>query len=132
MLNPETEVLTPHGLKPIREIDLGDQIMTTMGFREVTRVDKARRSDFCDVKLSSGKTISCTQDQLFLIYDKVYRTLKMGKSLSSGELILCCNNQHDNYIVTAQTIRVYEKPGVAHWVDTEHHLPFYAGGVLCN
>lgn len=61
----ETEVLTPSGPLPIKNISVGDVVITSDGEKQVSRVFKKEVTRLVRVKLNDGTEIECTPEHPF-------------------------------------------------------------------
>ncbi len=61
----ETLIKTSTGGKPIKDIRIGDMVITPIGDRKVTHLMGRISNDLVELTLNNGKTITCTSDHPF-------------------------------------------------------------------
>lgn len=59
-------VITKNGSKPIKSINIGDQVLSNKGFKKVTKTHELRNTKKCvEIRLKNGQKIRCTEDHKF-------------------------------------------------------------------
>jgi hypothetical protein len=58
----ETLISTDQGLKPIKQISVGDMVKTPFGFRKVLDTYKYSVTELCKLKTSKNKELTCTRN----------------------------------------------------------------------
>lgn len=63
----DCKVITSEGEKPIRDIRVGDQVLSSSGYSKVSRIfaKKISIDRMVRIRLSNGRSIACTEDHLF-------------------------------------------------------------------
>jgi hypothetical protein len=81
-----TKVKTEFGNRPIKEINIGDQVWTSLGLKKVKRVFKSKvpLENIVKVKLSNGEVIFCSKNHLFKVRGKWIKAQDLaGRSLTT-------------------------------------------------
>jgi hypothetical protein len=64
-LDLETQVQTPQGLKDISNIQVGDMVLSNIGYNEVLSVFSKTKKKSYKITLEDGKEIICSEEHLF-------------------------------------------------------------------
>ena len=85
-----TGVKTPHGIKQIQDLTVGDVVLTLEGDKQVSQVFEYEKETF-DLVLEDGTTITATPEHRFMVKSDSGYTWKTVAELAEGESIVVCS-----------------------------------------
>lgn len=85
-LDLESEVLTKNGIKKIKDVNVGDELLSINGFNTVKKVYPIESNQVYSIRTKSGKQIICSGKHKFpvgenLTEKSIYDGLKVGEKL---------------------------------------------------
>jgi RecA/RadA recombinase len=87
-LVPETPILMANGTKkPIKEVVVGDELLTLFGCQSVTKLWQYQKPTFT-FELSDGQQIQCSPEHRLLILSEKGHVWKTAKEIEEGDEIL--------------------------------------------
>lgn len=99
-LHGDTPVHTRDGVKPARDVRVGDELWTHKGrWRRVTFLPDKPDAEMLDVYLSSGEVLTCTPDHIVLLESGEWTTLRLiieaGVEYAEHSQKLCAEQKID-------------------------------------
>lgn len=89
-LDPYTEVIGTSGKKLLKDVKLGDKLLSNEGWNEVKTVFPAQLKKTYKIRTKSGKVIYCSGDHLFPTEDGKEKSIHWG--LKVGDKLIVKNN----------------------------------------
>ncbi|GAB4459764.1 MAG: DNA gyrase subunit A [Armatimonadaceae bacterium] len=85
-----TPVSTPHGLRPIEDLEIGDEVYTQGGVRRVTQAYVLPPQPLLRVELADGRFVTCTPGQQFKVLSpELSLEWRKADELQVGTLVVC-------------------------------------------
>lgn len=107
-LNIDTLHLTDSGIKPLKDIIVGDKLFGPDGnYTKVTYITDIMHNHECyEIEFSNGDTITADKDHLWEVYSTKWRGKTKNKILTTEELISHTNNISKPYINFTQCLNI--------------------------
>ncbi|MHA1304537.1 MAG: DNA gyrase subunit A, partial [Candidatus Heimdallarchaeaceae archaeon] len=81
---------TSKGLKPIEEIEIGEEVYTQNGLKKVTQLYEMPKKPLYTIELETGFRNACTEGQMFKVFTEELRfEWKKAKDIKEGDYIVC-------------------------------------------
>lgn len=132
-LSPETIVETKDGFKKLGDITVNDYVKAPVNNRDkyikVLNVFDQGEQYVCEVRLSSGKQITCTLEHKFLCEDKIIR--RLWEIIAENHKMMCkeSDKMHAESIKAITPIGKQKTLDIE--VDSKEHL-FYGNGIATS
>lgn len=112
-LTLDSPILTPSGWKPMREMQVGDQVIGADGqTTEVVGVWPQGERRIFTVTFSDGSTVDCTEDHLWTVTSRGRRSRGLPPlTIPTGDL----SKGRSRSRVTSQEVGLFDKGGAARW-----------------
>lgn len=101
-LTGETNISTPFGSKPIKDIKVGDYVDTPLGPKKVTATMNSIRDNLVETKISNGKKIKSTHDHPFYLAQK---GLANADALQYNDVLIGINTKEAKQWAEKQNIQ---------------------------
>ena len=106
----DTLVATQNGLLPIKDLKVGDEVITHNGVEKVTKLYVMPEQELLKINLSNGLSNISTIGQMYKVLDKKlqYKWVE-AKDLSIGDYVVCkSGKRHDTEYQTSNEIVINE------------------------
>lgn len=131
-LDPNTSVITPDGIKALKNVSIGDKLLSRGIWNEVKNIFPENLQETWLIMTKSGKSIYCSENHRFpiLVNNHSIEELSINKGLKVGDILIVTNSfKETDEIISIQSC--HENRNLIDIEVNGNHL-FYANDILTH